>query len=994
MQIRRVPALVVLAAVLTVGTVSAESVDPDRVARAIRGARAESDAAVRIENVRLDARLATVILERGVLTPATPVAGRPVELAFTGRGRIELDPPNRIEADQLELFTGSRRLSESFQRAVFVIARDSAVDELLGGPRAGAEAGEAAAKLMQDWLGGAERRQLDIGARIYADATGDRLSRDFFCALLEGDRLGRFLYVADPLAAEQVTIGRFVRPDLDRRQQRAIRLALDRARNRGKLIGLEIADLGTWDTWVSASLVGESGAPTPGARGVEPDHYELAIRLAGPGLALEGRARMTLRAVADGLCAVAVRLHPDLLAVRVTEGRGRELPWFRSRNELVVALPAAVAAGDAVELVIDYRGRLVDVSDTGATVLRTTTGWHPRAGTIDRATYSVTARWPESYELVAPGAVEALDAAAPGERSLRWRIDRPVIGTSFEIGRFRTLTGRAGEVRIDVAVDLLGQQKDPELGTTILDTVIDVVEYYETLFGPFPLDRLQVVSSPRGFSQGLLGFVSLSTAAVVDWDIWGALLGLEDRDAVIAHEVAHQWWGNMVGWRSYRDQWISEAMANFAALSWRRDRGGGAAFGPGRPGPTADWQADLLRITETGRIVEGLGPVVLGPRLDSSVGGRAYAAIVYKKGALVLNTLARLLGEATMRTAMRRLVAAADGRVLSTDEFFALLAGLTGRDLSGFERRYIRATGMPDADYTASFLATPDGGWVVEGSLRRRPAGRQRHRIVTAPSGTLDLRTRIEPDPDVEPAVLAVPVEVGLAVEPDRGGPDPQVVRGTVVIDGADSGFRIPTDRRPEVVWLDPGAEVFGRFVSGDLWPRLAALRRAADLETGGDPTAARAAYREALDAPVAAIPEGWRSAVGVADPSAGGAALDARIRLALARLALDAGDAAAAGVELGLARDLIRGRDRWLLDHELLVVESRLALLADDARNAYRELKRRVLGDRPVSSPEIWTLLAVAARRVGDEEVFARARDRAGKLGVDLGPLAGDGVQ
>jgi hypothetical protein len=165
-------------------------------------------------------------------------------------------------------------------------------------------------------------------------------------------------------------------------------------------------------------------------------------------------------------------------------------------------------------------------------------------------------------------------------------------------------------------------------------------------------------------------------------------------------------------------------------------------------------------------------------------------------------------------------------------------------------------------------------------------------------------------------------------------------------------------------------------------------------VEITGDPRAARAAYFEALEAPVVAVPEGWGDAVEVADPESRAASLDARIRLALARLALDAGDIAAAGAQLDLARDLIRGRDRWLLDRELLVVASRLALLSGDPRTAYRELKRRVLGDRPLSRPETWALLAIAARGVGDDDLFSRARDRALELGVELGPLAADAVQ
>ena len=74
-----------------------------------------------------------------------------------------------------------------------------------------------------------------------------------------------------------------------------------------------------------------------------------------------------------------------------------------------------------------------------------------------------------------------------------------------------------------------GRQAEEALAHEILATVIDVVEYFDEIFGPYPLDQLQVVTASRSTSQGLLGFISLSSPAMKDWDVWGALLGIEDR---------------------------------------------------------------------------------------------------------------------------------------------------------------------------------------------------------------------------------------------------------------------------------------------------------------------------------------------------------------------------------------------------------------------------------------------------------------------------------
>jgi hypothetical protein len=100
--------------------------------------------------------------------------------------------------------------------------------------------------------------------------------------------------------------------------------------------------------------------------------------------------------------------------------------------------------------------------------------------------------------------------------------------------------------------------------------VTGALDYFEQVFGTLPLDQLTVVTVPRGFSQSMFGFITLSELMMSDLGLFNHLLGLEDRRTVIAHEVAHQWWGHLVSWESYCDQWISEAMVNYSAVVYER----------------------------------------------------------------------------------------------------------------------------------------------------------------------------------------------------------------------------------------------------------------------------------------------------------------------------------------------------------------------------------------------------------------------------------------
>src|SRR5258707_13168771 len=97
------------------------------------------------------------------------------------------------------------------------------------------------------------------------------------------------------------------------------------------------------------------------------------------------------------------------------------------------------------------------------------------------------------------------------------------------------------------------------------------IHFYENLSGPAPFHQLSVSQIPGAFGQGWPGLLYLSTYSFLPAETQQRA-GLSEsgqehfHDLVPFHEVAHQWWGNVVGWSSYRDQWIDEGLANYMAL--------------------------------------------------------------------------------------------------------------------------------------------------------------------------------------------------------------------------------------------------------------------------------------------------------------------------------------------------------------------------------------------------------------------------------------------
>jgi hypothetical protein len=965
--------------------------DPATLIEQMRTPGLDVDGAVVARDFRFRSGPATVYFENGVLVPTRPVGDRPVEFVFVGEGRIVVEPPDDVEAGQLELFTGARQIDETFGAAVFVITLDSAVDAIRQLPRAEVgEHGARAAALLEGWRNGPERRFLDVESRLFIDAVGGPLGANYFCGFFEGVRLGSFLYVVDPMADEQVTMGQFVQPELTDRERRQLRKRLQRSQKQGKLIGLELTDVGMWDTWMSTHLHRADGEPGPGSSGVEPVHYRLDCSLDGKELELEATARLDLTVLVDGLNTVTLDMSSDLVPTEVRDADGHPLVFVRSRGELTAALPGPLESGSTTTIEVRYTGRPFERLSPGTYAQRSSLNWYPHAGSLDRATYDVTLRWPDTYDLVGSGRVVESGNDDEGRQWQRRRLDIRALGFSFEIGKYEIVSGRQGHVEVRVAVDRATQELPGDLARDVLSSVQDSLSYFEEIFGPYPLDELVVVNAPRDHSQGLLGFVTLSTLAIQDWAEWGAILGFEDRRTVIAHEVAHQWWGNLVGWRSYRDQWISEAAATYSALLYARNRLG---FGPAelRSGPTKGWQSALLRPLPDGRPVESVGPVVLGTRLFSSVTMAAYYPIVYKKGAVVLDMLARLYGEPVFVEILGRLVQAAADRSIATEDFLLLLERIGGTDLDWFGSQYVYGTGLPEIEYDYRFEPIPDGRWTVSGVALQRAPHVYSYRIEPSRSGVLDLRREATTRMDVSESVLVVPIDIGVILqgatrEPATPDDSRVIVSGRVVLEGETSEYRLELEHEPEIVWFDHGGEVFGRFFCTQRRPRRAAYQRGLAMAAGGHLEDAESAFLDALASPVAVYPEAWQGLEG--DVEYEGELIEAATRLALARLYLETDRAADAEDQLKRARAVISTADRRRFEAEMLALDARVSLANGNVSAASRSLRRGLLGSRSADSIEGWGLLTIASNAAGQADTYATACSRAIERGIDLGPL------
>jgi hypothetical protein len=184
----------------------------------------------------------------------------------------------------------------------------------------------------------------------------------------------------------------------------------------------------------------------------------------------------------------------------------------------------------------------------------------------------------------------------------------------------------------------------------VAEETAHAIDFLSSQLGPFPYSSLALTQMPGKTSQGWPGLIFLSSFAFLTPQQREALRFSPQANVLYgklmpAHEAAHQWWGDLVGWRSYRDQWIGEALANYCVLMMlEHDRPQDFAL------MMQTYRRQLLEKNKAGMELLQAGPVTLGMRLSSSKFPDAYDAIAYGRGTWLFHMLRYMLRDAAVQS--------------------------------------------------------------------------------------------------------------------------------------------------------------------------------------------------------------------------------------------------------------------------------------------------------------------------------------------------------
>jgi hypothetical protein len=468
--------------------------------------------------------------------------------------------------------------------------------------------------------------------------------------------------------------------------------------------------------------------------------YDIDLSMSPERLWLEGRATLRVRVTAPATTAVALRLAEPLVVHSVVSTRFGRLFSVRVKNQNIVFvnLPAAVLKDDEFPLTVTYGGRLepqgAESENTGQignrreqpppeelAVVRLEPSylysnrsyWYPQGPVADYATARIRITLPSEYSCVASGTPASPGPApSPLDRSLRvysFSASRPVRYLAFLVSRFLPSKPVAVQLGSGTPLDLdvRANPRHERQGRELAARARDIAQFYDSLVGGPPYSSFTIGliegNVPAGHSPGYFAAVSQPLPATpVTWRNDPASFD-DYPEFFLAHELAHQWWGQAVGWRNYHEQWVSEGFAQyFAALYAQRARG------------DAVFQGMLRQFRRWGMQQSEQGPISLGYRLGHLRGdSRVFRALVYNKSAAVLHMLRRLVGDEAFFSGVRRFYEAAQFHKVGTDDFRVVMELETQRPLERFFDRWIYGSTLPRLKFSYRLDGSPGNQRVV-----------------------------------------------------------------------------------------------------------------------------------------------------------------------------------------------------------------------------------------------------------------------------------------
>ncbi len=431
---------------------------------------------------------------------------------------------------------------------------------------------------------------------------------------------------------------------------------------------------------VGADGVGDPYYPQLGNGGYDVSTYDLDIEWLPERGTIDATATIALTPSTD---LDTFNLDLEGLTVDRVEVDGMEARTSRSGRELTVDPDAVLASGDEVVVVVDYGGAPVPIQ-VGTDIFRV--GWHTDgrdayvvsepAGAAswfpgndhptDKARFRFTITVPSDLAAIANGRQQSTEERSGGRTAY-------VYESSDEMATYlaSVVIGDLEFVEETTPGGLLIRSAYPrrlvEAAKVDFADTARMIAVFENRFGPYPFEVYGHVVADEN-----LGFaLENQTLSIFGSDL---VTGRGTIDAIVAHELAHQWFGDSVSPSTWKDIWLNEGFATYSEWVWAADSGG----------PTIEESAAATHA----RADFGVPPGDPGPE-------ELFQGTVYLRGGLALYALSREIGETTFAELLRTWARRHASGTASTADFRMLAEELSGSDLGGFFDEWVYGSALP-----------------------------------------------------------------------------------------------------------------------------------------------------------------------------------------------------------------------------------------------------------------------------------------------------------
>jgi len=423
--------------------------------------------------------------------------------------------------------------------------------------------------------------------------------------------------------------------------------------------------------------------PNNGNFGYRVSRYELDLEYKVSINRLSGTATITAVTLAS-LKTFSLDLSENLTVSKVSVNGHRPQNFSRSQGKLNITMPSHLPAGAALSIVVRYSGTPRPIRSlwgdvgfeeltNGALVAGQPNGaasWFPCDDhPSSKASYRIQISTDNPYRAVANGELVSRRTRA-AQTVWTYELAEPTSTylITLQIGMYESHRLAKSPVPMHAALPpRIRRDFDHDFGRQP-----DMMKLFVKLFGPYPLSTGYTVVVTDDALEIPLEAQGISIFGVNHCD------GHRTAERLIAHELAHQWFGNSVTARRWRDIWLHEGFACYAEWLWSEDSGGRSAD------DLAQYYHQKLKASRQDLLLSDPGPVDM------------FDDRVYKRGALTLHVLRRTIGDKNFFSLLKDWTARHRHGTAFTDDFTGLAANYADDSLRPLWDAWLYSTRVPE----------------------------------------------------------------------------------------------------------------------------------------------------------------------------------------------------------------------------------------------------------------------------------------------------------